>query len=96
MPLVFAGIDFMINLHGCIAVFEKKKVGMLEEAGKELMVNGQLIFKSFEQIPDPGVTSALTVIWSKQMYCTILHIVKTLQELQMLTEKEDPNCLCFF
>ena len=37
---VFAGIDFMINLHGCIAVFEKKKVGMLEEAGKELMVNG--------------------------------------------------------
>ena len=86
----------MINLHGCIAVFEKKKVGMLEEAGKELMVNRQLIFKSFEQIPDPGVTSALTVIWSKQMYCTILHIVKTLQELQMLTEKEDPNCLCFF
>ena len=40
VPLVFAGIDFMINLHGCIAVFEKKKVGMLEEAGKELMVNG--------------------------------------------------------
>ena len=42
---VFAGIDFMINLHGCIAVFEKKKVGMLEEAGKELMVKWTIDFQ---------------------------------------------------
>ena len=35
---VCAGIDFMINLNGCLTVYKKKKEGDLEEAGEELMV----------------------------------------------------------
>ena len=44
---VFAGIDFMINLHSCITVYKKKKEGALDEAGEELMVNKQLSKQSF-------------------------------------------------
>ena len=36
---MFAGIDFMINLNGCLSVYKKKKEGELAEAGMELMVN---------------------------------------------------------
>ena len=32
----------MINLHGCITVYKKKKEGAFEEAGEELMVNAKL------------------------------------------------------
>ena len=45
--LFFAGIDFMINLHGCIAVFKKKEEGNLVGAGEDLMVN--LGFGSFKE-----------------------------------------------
>ena len=37
---LFEGIDFLINLNGCITVYKKKKEGELKEAGEELMVNG--------------------------------------------------------
>ena len=37
--MLFTGIDFLINLNGCISVYKKKKEGELAEAGMELMVN---------------------------------------------------------
>ena len=37
--MLFTGIDFLINLNGCISVYKAKKEGELAEAGKELMVN---------------------------------------------------------
>ena len=37
--MLFTGIDFLINLNGCLSVYRKKKEGELAEAGMELMVN---------------------------------------------------------
>ena len=37
--MLFTGIDFLINLNGCLSVYKKKKEGELAEAGIELMVN---------------------------------------------------------
>ena len=37
--MLFTGIDFLINLNGCLSVYKKKKEGELAEAGMELMVN---------------------------------------------------------
>ena len=45
--LIFSGIDFMINLHSCVTVYKKKNEGALDEAGEELMVNGQNKNKTF-------------------------------------------------
>ena len=36
--MLFTGIDFLINLNGCLSVYKKKKEGELAEAGIELMV----------------------------------------------------------
>ena len=57
--LGFAGIDFMINLHGCIAVFKKKEEGNLVGAGEDLMVNIWVLVVlrylpfTFMAFPDP-------------------------------------------
>ena len=37
----------MINLHSCVTVYKKKNEGALDEAGEELMVNGQNKNKTF-------------------------------------------------
>ena len=55
--MLFTGIDFLINLNGCLSVFKKKKEGKLAEAGMELMVN---LF----------LTSKLDQIWRAQICAT--------------------------
>ena len=59
--MVFTGIDFLINLNGCISVYKKKKEGELAEAGMELMVskiaNSFLLRCSAHTSAHPGAQS---------------------------------------
>ena len=59
--MLFTGIDFLINLNGCLSVFKKKKEGKLAEAGMELMVN---------KIANLFLTSKLDPNWRAQICAT--------------------------